>query len=79
MDEQPGAPGTPLLCNLEPDPQWKPWARDGASHRLDQHVVLAVEQGGTGVLMQGLHIVTGREGGPVVHAAARMPFLDLAT
>lgn len=49
------------------------------SHRLDQNIVLAIEQGGPGVLVQGLYIVTGREGRPVVHAATRMPLLDLAT
>lgn len=28
--------------------------------------------------MQGLYVVTGRKGWSVVHAAARMPLLDLA-
>lgn len=66
-----------LLCKLDLSPR----GRSGPtmnSHRLNQNVVLAVEQGGPGVLVQGLHIVTRGERGPVVHAATRMPLLDLA-
>ena len=47
------------------------------SHRLNKNVVFAIEKGGTGVLMQGLHVVAGREGWPVIHAATGMPLLDL--
>lgn len=49
-----------------------------SSHRLNENVVLAIQQGGPGVLVQGLHIVAGREGWAVIHAATRKPLLDLA-
>ena len=57
-----------LLYNRKPDPLWKIWVPD-ISHRLNQNVVLAIEERGPGVLVQGLNIVTGRKGWSVVHAA----------
>lgn len=47
------------------------------THRLHQDIVLAIEEGGSGVLVQGLHVVPGRQGWPVIHAATGMSFLDL--
>lgn len=47
------------------------------TYRLHQDVVFAVQEGGPGVLVEGLHVVSGREGQPVIHAAAGMPLLDL--
>ena len=49
-------------------------------YRLDQDVVLPKQQGGSVVLVQGLNVVAGgwRGGGPLVHAAAGVPLLELA-
>lgn len=75
MNEQPGAKGSFSITWSE-----SPRGRSGpkmSSHRLNENVVFAVEQGGPGVLVQGLHIVSGGEGWAVIHAATRMPLLDL--
>lgn len=49
----------------------------GRTYGLHQDVVLAEEQRGSGVLVQGLHVVPRPHEGPVVYAAARLPLLDL--
>lgn len=77
MDEQPGARGNSSSITWSQTPSGRTGPKMN-SHRLNQNVVLAIEQGGPGVLVQGLYIVTGGEGRPVIHAATRMPFLDLA-
>ena len=76
MNEQHGARG-----NFSITWSQTPSGRSGPgtnSHRLNENIVLAIQQGGPGVLVQGLHIVTGREGWAVIHAATRVPLLDLA-
>lgn len=50
-----------------------------ATHRLHQDVVFAIQEGGPGVLVQRLYVIPGRQGGPVIHAATGVPFLDLET
>jgi len=52
---------------------------DSDSYRLHKHVVLAEQQRRPVVLMQWLHIFTGRwwGGGAFIHAAAGVPLLDL--
>lgn len=48
------------------------------SYRLHQHVVLAIEQPRPGVLVQGLHVLSGAGSEPVLRcAAARVPLPDL--
>lgn len=52
-------------------------ALPAGTHRLYQDIVLAVQESGSGILVQGLHVVPGRQGWPVIHAATGMSFLDL--
>lgn len=76
MNEQHGAKGNFSVARSQ-----TPSGRSGPranSHRLNENVVLAVQQGGPGVLVQGLHVVSGGEGRAVIHAAAGVPLLDLA-
>ena len=42
----------------------------GLPYRLHQHVVLAVEQPGPGVLVQRLHVLAGAGGKPVLRCTA---------
>lgn len=49
-------------------------------YRLHQHVVLAIEQPGPGVLVQRLHVLAGAGGEPVLRrTAARVSLSDLRT
>lgn len=47
------------------------------THRLHQDIVLAVQERGSGILVQGLHVVPGRQGWPVIHAATGVSLLNL--
>lgn len=47
------------------------------THWLHQDIVLAIEERGSGILVQRLHVVPGRQRWPVIHAATGMPFLNL--
>ncbi|TNN34963.1 hypothetical protein EYF80_054865 [Liparis tanakae] len=51
------------------------------THRLDEHVVLAEQEGDSAVLVKRLHVFTSRRGRgrPLVHAAAGVTLLDLST
>ena len=42
----------------------------GLPYRLHQHVVLAIEQPGPGVLVQRLHVLAGAGGKPVLQRTA---------
>lgn len=53
--------------------------RHTGTHRLNQNIVLSIEQGGPGILVQRFYIVPGRDGWSVVHAATGMPLLDLVS
>ncbi len=50
-------------------------------YRLHQYVVLAEQEGGSGILMKRLHIVSGGGGGrcPFIHTTTGVSFLNLNT
>lgn len=61
---------------MEPHPNGRSGPKMN-SHQLNENVVLTIQQGSPEVVVQGLHIVVGREGYVDTHAATAMPLLEL--